>query len=139
MENQDCFFYVAGDRSCPTFCCYPSNKELDYPPCDDCQFYIKNRRVYDLVVDYVTPKAFGTIEPEKIKADNKGEHIITLATRGLNKMIYVGFSQHDDEAWYKCPVCNQQYGSWGFINGSVKVYSDGTFKCKCGTILVKPK
>lgn len=139
MGNQDCFFYVAGDRSCPTFCCYPANKELDYPPCDDCQLYIKNRRVYDLVVDYVTPKTFGTIEPEKIKADNKGEHIITLATKGPNKMIYVGFSQHDDETWYKCPVCNQQYGSWGFINGSVKVSDDGTFKCECGTILVKPK
>ena len=69
----------------------------------------------------------------------KGEHITTLATKEPNKMIYIGFSQHDAEAWYKCPVCNQQYGSWGFINGSVKVSDDGTFKCECGTILVKPK
>ena len=69
----------------------------------------------------------------------KGEHITTLETKEPNKMIYIGFSQHDDEAWYKCPVCNQQYGSWGFINGSVKVSDDETFKCECGTILVKPK
>lgn len=93
--------------------------------------------VYD-ITDKLECTGFGIVDMEKVKAD-KGEHIITLATKEPNKMIYVGFSQHDDESWYKCPVCNQQYGSWGFINGSVKVSDDGTFKCKCGTILVKPK
>ena len=139
MENQDCFFYVTGDRNCPTFCCYPANKELDYPPCDDCQFYVKNRRVYDLVVDYVTPKTFGTIEPEKIKADNKGEHIITLATKRPNEMIYVGFSPHDCERIYKCPTCGNVCGSWDFVNGTITV-TDGKFKCKvCKTILREPR
>lgn len=31
----------------------------------------------------------------------------------MKKMaIYKGFSQHDCEAWYECPVCHKSFGSW---------------------------
>jgi hypothetical protein len=54
-------------------------------------------------------------------------------------LIYTGFSPHDCESWYKCPKCEEQYGSWSFVNGGVTI-TDGKFKCrKCGTILYEPK
>lgn len=97
----------------------------------------------DCEVDFYKPCWLVSDEDEGVYAVRKdGVDLLEpkpLETKEPNKMIYVGFSQHDDESWYKCPVCNQPYGSWGFINGSVKVSDDGTFKCKCGTILVKPK
>jgi hypothetical protein len=50
------------------------------------------------------------------------------------EMIYNGFSQHDCESHYKCPVCNKDYGSWKMLTfGKV-------FKCNnCGTLLKTPK
>ena len=54
-------------------------------------------------------------------------------------MIYTGYSSHDCEAWYKCPKCQQAYGSWGFVNGSI-IQTDGKFRCrKCNTILNVPE
>lgn len=54
-------------------------------------------------------------------------------------LIYIGFSSHDCESWYKCPKCEEQYGSWSFVNGGVTV-TDKKFKCKrCGTILNEPR
>lgn len=28
------------------------------------------------------------------------------------KAIYLGFSSHDCESRYRCPVCNKPFGSW---------------------------
>ena len=54
-------------------------------------------------------------------------------------MIYLGFSSHDCEAWYRCPKCDETYGSWSFFNGGI-ITTDGKFKCKkCGTILKVPE
>ena len=32
------------------------------------------------------------------------------------KAIYTGFSQHDCEAYYKCPYCNKSFGSWSVFH-----------------------
>ena len=49
------------------------------------------------------------------------------------KMVYNGFSSHDCESHYKCPVCETDYGSWGFGKAG------DTFKCrKCGATLIYP-
>ena len=54
-------------------------------------------------------------------------------------LIYIGFSPHDCEGWYKCPKCEEQYGSWSFVNGAITV-TDKKFKCKkCGTVLNVPR
>ena len=54
------------------------------------------------------------------------------------KLKYVGYSSHDSESRYQCPVCKEGYGSWDFINGSVRVMN-GLFRCKCGQLLKKPE
>lgn len=28
------------------------------------------------------------------------------------RAIYLSFSYHDCEAWYKCPECGEAFGSW---------------------------
>lgn len=49
------------------------------------------------------------------------------------KMVYSGYSSHDCEAHYKCPVCKTDYGSWGFGKAGE------TFKCRmCGATLIYP-
>lgn len=57
---------------------------------------------------------------------------------GLCLPKYVGYSSHDDESRYQCPICKEGYGSWDFINGSVRVMN-GLFRCKCGQLLKKPE
>ena len=31
---------------------------------------------------------------------------------------YLGWSNHDCEAWYRCPVCGKEFGSWSVPIGS---------------------
>lgn len=49
------------------------------------------------------------------------------------EMIYSGFSEHDCESHYKCPVCNIDYGSWKMLKFGK------SFRCNCGTLLKTPK
>lgn len=42
-----------------------------------------------------------------------------------NKLVVIGFSQHDCETHYKCPFCGEQYSSWGIPINKL-------FACKCG-------
>ena len=45
-----------------------------------------------------------------------------------NKLVCVGFSQHDCESHYECPFCGEHYGSWSLpINQP--------FKCRCGNFV----
>ena len=130
MTKRKCFFYQY------PYCQHPNNDELDIPPCDNCNYYIERQTAFNYIVDITRIRP----ETQVMRSMEIFEpKILGVPDEDTKRMIYVGFSQHDDESWYKCPVCNQPYGSWGFINGSVKVSDDGTFKCKCGTILVKPK
>lgn len=49
-------------------------------------------------------------------------------------LMYVGYSSHDDEVHYKCPFCEQTYGSWGLLK--IRKDNGDTFKCeKCGKLL----
>lgn len=54
------------------------------------------------------------------------------------ELKYVGYSSHDSESRYQCPVCKEGYGGWDFINGSVRAVN-GLFRCKCGKLLKKPE
>lgn len=69
-------------------------------------------------------------EPYKAESEEKPEK--------PGELKYVGYSSHDDESRYQCPVCKEGYGSWDFINGSVRVMN-GLFRCKCGKLLKKPE
>ena len=55
------------------------------------------------------------------------------------KLKYIGYSSHDDESQYRCPVCNKFYGGWDFVNGTVKTNEDGVFTCECGMPLRRPE
>ena len=68
--------------------------------------------------------------PAIIKSEGKQEK--------PGKLKYVGYSSHDDESRYQCPICKEGYGSWDFINGSVRM-TNGLFRCKCGKLLKKPE
>ena len=35
------------------------------------------------------------------------------------RAIYIGFSQHDCEAYYRCPCCNESFGSWRVFHNQV--------------------
>ena len=71
-------------------------------------------------------KAFET-KLEKIK---KGE---IKVGKEPQKMVYSGYSSHDCESHYKCPVCESDYGSWGFGKPGT------TFNCtRCGATLIYP-
>ena len=50
------------------------------------------------------------------------------------RLIYVGYCDHDCEAYYKCPHCGEEYTSWGLFHKGIR---DGDkFKCiKCGNII----
>lgn len=32
------------------------------------------------------------------------------------RAIHIGFSEHDCESWYRCPICKQTFGSWTIYN-----------------------
>ena len=68
--------------------------------------------------------------PAIIKSEGKQEK--------PGELKYVGYSSHDDESRYQCPFCEEGYGSWDFINGSVRI-TNGLFRCKCGKLLKKPE
>lgn len=53
------------------------------------------------------------------------------------KMTTIGYSTHDCEAWYECPSCRTQYGSWGFYHNHQK--GGDVFTCSCGQKLYVPK
>lgn len=55
------------------------------------------------------------------KPDDKDKPPKEYAT----KLVPIGFSQHDCESHYKCPFCEEHYGSW-----SIPI--NKPFKCKCG-------
>ena len=40
------------------------------------------------------------------------EEVETKPTKYKQRAIYLGFSNHDCEAWYKCPACLKTFGSW---------------------------
>lgn len=45
----------------------------------------------------------------------------------VKSLIYIGFSSHDCESWYKCPYCDRAIGSWSFpsseeIRRGIKLY-----------------
>lgn len=69
-------------------------------------------------------------EPYKAESEEKPEKPWELK--------YVGYSSHDDESHYQCPICKEGYGGWDFVNGSVRV-TNGLFRCKCGKLLKKPE
>ena len=43
---------------------------------------------------------------DKVNRENEGK------PKKKPDAIYLGFSQHDCEAWYKCPLCGRSFGSW---------------------------
>lgn len=49
----------------------------------------------------------------------------TEAKTWANKLVFIGYSQHDSESHYKCPFCGEHYRSWSMTIGK-------PFKCKCG-------
>lgn len=88
-----------------------------------------------------------TIKKYNRRLDNLESRISALLKESEEKpeepeepgeLKYVGYSSHDDESRYQCPICKEGYGSWDFINGSVRVMN-GLFRCKCGKLLKKPE
>ena len=64
------------------------------------------------------------------------------------KLEYVGFSSHDCDPKYRCPICKENYNGWDFINGRCKTYKmswgyykdKNVFEClKCKSILIDPR
>lgn len=49
--------------------------------------------------------------------ESKCETSKTETAKETPKAIYEGFSSHDCETWYKCPVCNKKFGSWSLPSG----------------------
>ena len=48
-------------------------------------------------------------------------------TKIMPRARYLGFSQHDCETHYECPLCKRKFGSW-----STDFYKvNGTEHCKC--------
>ena len=68
----------------------------------------------------------------------RGEDLEFTPPEEPQHMTAVGFSSHDCEAWYKCPECGKEYGSWGFFHK--KLLPKTVFKCECcGTQLIVPE
>ena len=56
-----------------------------------------------------------------------GTFVYDTSTKVIPKAIYMGFSSHDCEAHYKCPLCKGNFGSW-----STTFYKkNGKEHCKC--------
>ena len=46
------------------------------------------------------------------------------------EMIDNGYSSHDCESHYKCPICGKDYGSWSLM------HVEKEFECSCGQKLI---
>lgn len=54
------------------------------------------------------------------------------------EMRYTGYSEHDSESHYECPVCKNDYGSWSMFNKGIN--KGETFFCwYCDQKLIAPK
>lgn len=50
------------------------------------------------------------------------------------RLVYLGFCDHDCEAYYECPHCGKGYRSWGLFHKGIR--EGDKFKCiKCGNII----
>lgn len=114
--------------------------DFDYPKinivCDDCLDDLKN-----IMIAYVYSKT-NDKEFNYDKIPEKTEYEYSKYEGEAKELNYVGFSSHDCESWYECPMCHAKYGSWGFFHmeKSEKEEKDGklVFTCKCGTKLYIP-
>ena len=51
------------------------------------------------------------------------------------KAIYKGFSSHDCESWYECPVCNKLFGDWVIFIQSENENGTNDYCPYCGSEL----
>lgn len=54
--------------------------------------------------------------------------------KDYNNLTTIGYSSHDAESWFECPVCKRQYHSWGFFHEGIN--SGDVFQCECGEKLL---
>ncbi len=66
-----------------------------------------------------------------------GESVTESEDKTPINMVAIGYSSHDCESWYACPLCRTQYGSWEFFHKHLK--GGDVFKCSCGQKLYVPE
>lgn len=95
--------------------------------------------VNDMLKEYIKEQKMDMWRRSQRQAQRSESPRDKLRTDGEKpRAIYLGFSSHDCEARYKCPVCGTLFGSWSIHR---EENENGTKKCcpDCKTELSWPE
>lgn len=103
--------------------------------CDRCKEQIVNRNQSEIALSQGGLRL--DLCPKCVKelidwlGDKNVEELNKKTDKEAPELIYCSYSGHDQEAWYKCPYCDEAIGTWELFHSGIK--KGQVFTCKkCG-------